>query len=107
LQVGYLAIIIQEIENHPFKSKLSDLNPTTIFLKTAARYAKDMPKELKEAILDNKGVERVISYMDSSLDTRALIRTSTAVDVVRGGEKCPSRFSILDPQLNRSGSNFK
>jgi Gly-Xaa carboxypeptidase len=46
-----------------------------------------MPSELRKAILDASAVDKVIEYLDNSPETRALIRTSTAVDVVRGGEK--------------------
>jgi Gly-Xaa carboxypeptidase len=46
-----------------------------------------MPSELRKAILDASAVDKVIEYLDNSPGARALIRTSTAVDVVRGGEK--------------------
>jgi Gly-Xaa carboxypeptidase len=49
-----------------------------------------MPSKLRDAILDPEARETVVKYMDRSLDTRALVRTSTAVDVVSGGEKCAS-----------------
>ena len=90
--VGILAQAIQAIESNPFPSRLTPKNPTSAYLECAAHYAKDMPSSLRNAILDHSSTEKVIKYMDSSLETRALVRTSTAVDVIRGGEKgglCP------------------
>jgi len=46
-----------------------------------------MPASLRKAILDPSSKAKVLDYMNSSLETRALIRTSTAVDVIKGGEK--------------------
>ncbi|KAF4621523.1 hypothetical protein G7Y89_g14552 [Cudoniella acicularis] len=85
--IGYLANIIQEIEKNPFQSRLTSKNPTTVYLKKAALYAKEMSPALRKAILDPSAVNEVIKYLNSSHETRTLIRTSTAVDVVRGGEK--------------------
>ncbi|KAH7410653.1 Gly-Xaa carboxypeptidase [Cadophora sp. MPI-SDFR-AT-0126] len=85
--IGYLARIIQVIENNPFPSRLTAENPTSTYLKTIALHAKDIPSDLRKAILDPQSADKVLKYMDSSLDSRALVRTSTAVDVVQGGEK--------------------
>lgn len=87
ITVGYLAQVIQAIEANPFTSRLTDHNPTTEYLKCTALHSKSMPSSLREAILDSPSSSKVLKYMDSSLETRALIRTSTAVDVIRGGEK--------------------
>jgi Gly-Xaa carboxypeptidase len=46
-----------------------------------------MPESLRHAILNSPTSKEVFNYMNSSLETRALIRTSTAVDVIRGGKK--------------------
>ncbi|KAH9206171.1 Gly-Xaa carboxypeptidase [Leptodontidium sp. 2 PMI_412] len=85
--IGYLARIIQAIEDNPFQSRLTPANPTSNYLKTIALYAKDIPSDLRKAILDPRSADKVLKYMDSSVDSRALVRTSTAVDVVQGGEK--------------------
>ncbi|KAK0120222.1 hypothetical protein ONS95_011628 [Cadophora gregata] len=85
--IGYLARIIQAIEDHPFQSRLTAKNPTSTYLKTIALHAKDIPVDLRKAILDPRSAKEVLKYMDSSLESRALVRTSTAVDLVRGGEK--------------------
>ncbi|PVH78384.1 Gly-Xaa carboxypeptidase [Cadophora sp. DSE1049] len=85
--IGYLARVIQAIEDNPFQSRLTAANPTLTYLKIIAIHAKDIPLGLRKAILDPRSADKVLKYMDSSLDLRALVRTSTAVDVVQGGEK--------------------
>lgn len=85
------------MEGNPFASRLSPQNPTTIYLQTAAVHAKNMPLELRDAILSSPLNNKVVEFMNGSLETRALIRTSTAVDVVHGGEKC--MFDLLMAML--------
>ncbi len=82
------------IEEKPFSSCLTPENPTLAYLETAAAYAKNMPSELRDAILNSPSEAKLIEYMDSSLETRALVRTSTAVDIVCGGEKGMSFFTV-------------
>lgn len=96
--IGYLAEVIKAVEGNPFASRLSPQNPTTIYLQTAAVHAKNMPLELRDAILSSPLNNKVVEFMNGSLETRALIRTSTAVDVVHGGEKSnalPETANIL------------
>ncbi|KAL3422828.1 peptidase family M20/M25/M40 [Phlyctema vagabunda] len=85
--IGYLAEIISLIERNPFPSTLTSGNPTGNYLSCLAEYGETIPSDLKDAILDRKDTRRVIDYMEKSLDTRALIRTSSAIDVVHGGSK--------------------
>jgi Gly-Xaa carboxypeptidase len=91
--VGYLAQVIRIIEDQPFKSKITRHNPTLTYLRQAARLSKSMPEELREAILGPRSNEKILEYMDSSRERRAMVRTSTAVDVISGGDKgkqsCP------------------
>ena len=91
-KVGYLAQAVQAIEGNPFKSRLTDQNPTIEYLKSTALHSKSMPASLRKAILNSPSSNEVLKYMDISLQTRALVRTSTAVDVIRGGEKGESTF---------------
>jgi Gly-Xaa carboxypeptidase len=85
--VGYLAQAIQAIEANPFPSRLTGHNPTTQYLKCSALHSRNMPPSLRKAILNGSSSSEVLKYMDSSPVTRALVRTTTAVDIVRGGEK--------------------
>ena len=52
-----------------------------------------MPLSLRIAVLDPSTSDEVLKYMDSSSERRALVRTSTAVDIIRGGEKGESSNS--------------
>lgn len=76
------------IEGNHFVPQLRQDNPTFVYLKRAALHAKDMPGNLRWAILDPDGKNVLMEYLQSSIDTKALIQTTTAVDVVRGGDKC-------------------
>ncbi|KIY00384.1 uncharacterized protein Z520_04069 [Fonsecaea multimorphosa CBS 102226] len=96
--IGFLAQIIRLIEDHPFKSQLVRNNPTLTYLRQAALYSKQMPDDLREAILGAQSSKKILEYMESDRERRAMIRTSTAVDVVSGGDKVnslPENASIL------------
>jgi Gly-Xaa carboxypeptidase len=92
-EVGYLAQIIQAIEDNPFQSSLSTKNPTAAYLSCAASFAPDIPYDLKDAILNSPSSDTVIRYLDNSRQTRSLVRTSTAVDIVQGGVKSNSNLT--------------
>lgn len=85
--VGFLAQIIRLIEDHPFKSQLTRRNPTLTFLRQAALSSRDMPEDLRQAILGAQSSKRLLEYMDSDRERRAMVRTSTAVDMIQGGDK--------------------
>ncbi|OAG35252.1 hypothetical protein AYO21_10588 [Fonsecaea monophora] len=96
--IGFLAQIIRLIEDHPFQSQLVRNNPTLTYLRQAALYSKQMPEDLREAILGAQSSKRLLEYMDSDRERRAMIRTSTAVDVIQGGDKVnslPENASVL------------
>ncbi|KAE8445136.1 hypothetical protein EG329_013738 [Mollisiaceae sp. DMI_Dod_QoI] len=96
--IGYLAQIIQKIEENQFPSRLTNKNPTEAYLHTAALHAKNMDKNLRHAILDPQSVDKVIEYLDGDRLTRALVQTTTAVDIVQGGVKAnalPESASVL------------
>lgn len=61
-----------------------------------------MPEELRDAILGAHSHKKLLEYMDEDRDRRAMVRTSTAVDVVQGGDKgeyTPSRERRSRPCL--------
>ncbi|OAP58229.1 hypothetical protein AYL99_07319 [Fonsecaea erecta] len=96
--IGFLAQIIRLIEDHPFKSQLIRNNPTLTYLRQAALYSKHMPDDLREAILGAQSSKKLLEYMENDRERRAMIRTSTAVDVIQGGDKVnslPENASIL------------
>ena len=87
LEVGYLAELIHTIEKHVFEYRLTSKNPTTAYLSCLASFAPDVPKSLKNAILGHGLPDKVLEFMKSARDSRALVHTSTAVDIVGGGVK--------------------
>ncbi|KIW96234.1 uncharacterized protein Z519_03302 [Cladophialophora bantiana CBS 173.52] len=96
--IGFLAQIIRLIEDHPFKSQLVRNNPTLTYLRQAALYSKKMPEDLRGAILGAQNSKKLLEYMESDRERRAMIRTSTAVDVIQGGDKVnslPENASVL------------
>ncbi|KAJ9607100.1 Gly-Xaa carboxypeptidase [Cladophialophora chaetospira] len=96
--VGFLAQVIRLIEDHPFKSQLVRNNPTLTYLRQAALYSKQMPEDLRQAVLGSQSSKKLLDYMDQDRERRAMIRTSTAVDVIQGGDKVnslPENASIL------------
>lgn len=85
--IDYLAKIITLVSDHQFPTKLTNRNPTTKYLSVAAKHGKTMPEELRHAILDPERMAEVLEYLSSSAEMKALVRTSSAVDVIQGGEK--------------------
>ncbi len=85
--VGFLAQIIRLIEDQPFKSQLVRQNPTLTYLRQAALLSKEMPEDLRDAILGSRSSKKLLEYMDNDRERRAMVRTSTAVDVIQGGDK--------------------
>lgn len=85
--VGFLAQIIRLIEDHPFPSRLIRHNPTLSYLRQAALLSKSMPEDLRDAILGSQSSRKLLEYLDSDRERRAMVKTSTAIDVVKGGDK--------------------
>jgi hypothetical protein len=86
--VGYLVQAIQNIEENQFPSHLTDKNPTKAYLRTAIQDAKTIDKSLRDAVRDPRSIDKVIEYLNRDPATWALVRTSTAADVVQGEVKC-------------------
>ncbi|EXJ89211.1 hypothetical protein A1O3_02277 [Capronia epimyces CBS 606.96] len=88
--IGFLAQVIARIEGNPFKSQLIRQNPTLTFLRQAALLSKNMPDDLRDAILETHSSKKLLEYMDADRERRAMVRTSTAVDMIQGGDKVNS-----------------
>lgn len=67
------------------------------YLQKAARFSKSMPDELRKAILDENSSEGLLKYLEASRDRRALVRTTTAADLISGGDKGESRCQSCGP----------
>ncbi|KIW15751.1 hypothetical protein PV08_05801 [Exophiala spinifera] len=88
--IGFLAQIIKLIEDHPFPSKLIRHNPTLNYLRQAALLSKHMPDDLRDVILGSQSSSKLLEYLNTDRERRAMVKTSIAVDVVRGGDKVNS-----------------
>ncbi|KIV90191.1 hypothetical protein PV10_07522 [Exophiala mesophila] len=97
---GLLAQVIAIIEDHPFAPYISRRNPTLTYLQRAARFSKSMPDELRKAILDDKSSEELLKYLEASRDRRALVRTTTAADLISGGDKVNSLPETANVVIN-------
>ena len=97
-----MAELIHTIEKHVFDCHLTSKNPTTAYLSCLASFAPDVPHSLRNAILGHGSSDKVLEFMEGARDSRALVRTSTAVDIVGGGVKCKltgqryQKFPVLE-----------
>ncbi|WVQ96848.1 hypothetical protein IAU59_003955 [Kwoniella sp. CBS 9459] len=102
--IGLTARLITEIEDHPHSPSLNDKSPIWGFLQCAARYADEIPKEIKDTTLKSIGgdkdafgdLPRLLIESDyggarkgpgQGSVARALISTTQATDIIRGGVK--------------------
>ncbi|KAI5966999.1 uncharacterized protein KGF55_000408 [Candida pseudojiufengensis] len=99
--IGIIAKLINEIESNPFKPILTKSNPVMSQLYCLAEHT-NISKNLKSNILksqiDPQANARVIEYLNSKIETKYLIQTSQAVDIIEGGVKAnalPEHVSML------------
>ncbi|KAG5418963.1 hypothetical protein I9W82_003682 [Candida metapsilosis] len=100
--IGIMAQLITEIENNPFSPLLTQVNPIMGQLFCLAEHSPNLNKDLKRNILkaqvDANANKKVVEYLNSNRETKYLITTSQAIDVVEGGVKSnalPEHVSIL------------
>ncbi|KAI5952529.1 hypothetical protein KGF54_003396 [Candida jiufengensis] len=99
--IGIIAQLINEIESSPFEPILTKVNPLMNQLYCLAEHSK-IPQNLKTNILksqiDQKSNSKVVEYLSENLDTKYLITTSQAIDIIEGGVKSnalPEHVSFL------------
>ena len=100
--IGIISQIVNELEAHPYSPKIIEDGPIHKHLQCQARYSpKAMPK-LTELV--NKGdLGGLAQFMaDARVDTRYLIQTSQAVDIIRGGQKINAM-----PEVTTLGVNYR
>lgn len=100
--IGILSRLIVQIEDNPFSSVLTNANPVLNQLQCVAEYSSTIDDKLRSDILranlDPNAQKRLVAYLDENLDTRFLIKTSQAVDMVLGGAKAnalPEHAQVL------------
>jgi hypothetical protein len=76
------------------------------YLRQAALMSKNMPNCLRDAILGADSDGKILEYMDASRERRAMVRTSTAVDLVSGGDKGMNRPPLREIAIDYIKSEF-
>lgn len=105
--IGLMALLLAELERHPYEPQLGAHSPLVDFVACAARYAPSTPSSLKKDVgrvvstrdgkVDTKALERVKNWWTSDESVkggieprgagRALISTTQAIDIINGGVK--------------------
>lgn len=91
--IGIISELVAKIEAEPFEPLLTTANPSFEFLQCTAAHDHEgkLPKFFRQLVL-RAGYDRVansivVKALSLNLITRYLIRTSQAVDIIKGGEK--------------------
>lgn len=88
--IGIISRLVKEIEAHPYMSELENSNPTLGFYRCLAEHSPNMNKQLRRTILDiDFGEHRSLltKHIEGIPNQKYLIKTSQAVDIIRGGVK--------------------
>lgn len=89
--IGMVSDLILEIENSPFELIFTDANPTFRQYRCMAEHSTDIDADFKADIInageDAEANKRVRDYIDQDRWLKYYIKTSQAVDVIRGGAK--------------------
>ena len=115
--IGLMSLLIAELESNPHRPYLNPESPLVGFMSCAADSAPHMPPKLRKAIakvedsliwdsgkVDRKALKEVEdwwvegSYMDGTLAKllgKAMVSTTQAVDIIRGGAKVNALVSLL------------
>ncbi|KAI5452936.1 hypothetical protein NCC49_006472 [Naganishia albida] len=97
--IGIMSQIIQSIEEHPFKPTLSAASPHLGLLACGAAHAPEFPKSYKTLLANpNKWDHLASEWAEESLAQRALLSTTQAIDIVKGGVKVnalPERVEMM------------
>ena len=94
--------LITEIEDKEFSPILTNNNPVLGQLYCLAEHSKILNKSIKGDILkaqiDQNANQRVVEYLSKDAETKHLITTSQAVDIIEGGVKSnalPEHVSVV------------
>lgn len=90
--IGIVSELVYLLENNPFDPVLTRYNPVlTLMQCIAAHFGENMPPQVKDAILkadfDSESNKQVVEMLSKSRETKYFIKTSQAIDIIRGGEK--------------------
>lgn len=100
--IGIIAKLIEEIEETPFQSIITNANPVLNQLQCLAEHSKGLNHELRKNILrahfDQDANKKILDYLSQDEETKFLVTTSQAADIVEGGVKSnalPEFVSLL------------
>lgn len=100
--IGIMSQLITEIEDKEFSPILTNNNPVLGQLYCLAEHSKILNKSIKGDILkaqiDQNANQRVVEYLSKNAETKYLITTSQAVDIIEGGVKSnalPEHVSVV------------
>lgn len=100
--IGIMSQLITEIEDKEFSPILTNNNPVLGQLYCLAEHSKILNKSIKGDILkaqiDQNANQRVVEYLSKDAETKYLITTSQAVDIIEGGVKSnalPEHVSVV------------
>ncbi|KAJ3202387.1 hypothetical protein HDU82_007380 [Entophlyctis luteolus] len=99
--IGYLAKVIDALEENPSQPKISDrnLDESPLFgeLQCGAVHGPSMPQKLKTAIIEaaeakspskrKKAQAKIVELLETDTNKRALMMTTQAIDLISGGVK--------------------
>ncbi len=109
--IGFLSLMITELEAHPHKPSLNDESPLYGFLTCAASFASEMPKDLKSLVeKTEKGDMKAWQSLPETLikigmggstagpgqgdPLRSMMITTQATDIINGGVKVNALVSL-------------
>lgn len=100
--IGIMSQLITKIEDKEFSPILTNNNPVLGQLYCLAEHSKILNKSIKRDILkaqiDQNANQRVVEYLSKDAETKYLITTSQAVDIIEGGVKSnalPEHVSVV------------
>ncbi|KAK4689346.1 Gly-Xaa carboxypeptidase, partial [Tremellales sp. Uapishka_1] len=115
--IGYMSLLIAELEGHPHPLTLEKSSPVYGFLTCAANYAADMPKGLKNSVLKaEKGNAKALKSLPEEVievgigsdpagagqgnTMRAMLSTTQATDIIEGGIKANALPEFVKTVIN-------
>lgn len=89
--IGLISRVIKQIEDNPFEPVLNKGDPTLTYLQCVAKHSnkfdKSLIKDIFKASYDKFSNLNVLKYLDSMKEYKYTVRTSQAIDVIKGGVK--------------------
>ncbi|OCF45385.1 Gly-Xaa carboxypeptidase [Kwoniella heveanensis CBS 569] len=101
--IGIMSQLVTALENNPFPTKLTPASPYLTALQCAASHAASFPRKYSK-FLKTEGPTSyphlAKSLSSTSLARKALLGTTTAVDVVNGGVKVNALPELVTAKVN-------